>query len=96
MILRWHEEALREAKAAAAFYREKQPGLEKRFLDTLEDALARIRRHPNLYRQIETNIRKCKLPRFPYGVVYRIQPGHIEIVAVVHMRRAPGYWKRRS
>lgn len=46
MKLRWHREAHFEAGAAARFYAERQPGLDRRFLDILEDALHRVRRHP--------------------------------------------------
>ena len=46
MQLKWHEEAKLEADVAAAFYKAKRPGLEQRFLDSLEDALRGIRRGP--------------------------------------------------
>jgi hypothetical protein len=52
MDLRWHAEARAEADAAAAFYKGKQPGLVQRFLDDLEEALHRIQRHPQAYRQV--------------------------------------------
>ena len=94
--LRWHPQARAEAGAAAAFYQEKRAGLAQRFLDNLEDTLHRIERHPLLYRQIEGEIRKCRVPRFPYGVIYRIRATDIEIIAVMHLRRTPGYWKDRG
>ena len=53
MKLHWHGEARAEADAAAAFYNDKQPSLAQRFLDDLEDALHRIQRHPQAYRQME-------------------------------------------
>lgn len=96
MDLRWHEEAKREADAAAAFYKEKQPSLAQRFLDSLEDALRRIQRYPHAYRKVEGEIRKCRLSHFPYGVIYRVQSKSIEIIAVMHLRRSPGYWKQRT
>ena len=96
MNLRWHEEARAETDAAAAFYRDKQPGLAQRFLDSLDDALRRIQRHPLVYRQVEGDVRKCRVPRFPYGVIYRVQATFIEIIAVIHLRRSPGYWKERG
>lgn len=95
MNLRWHGEARAEAEAAAAFYEDKQPGLTLRFLDCLEDALHRIQRHPQAYRQVEGDIRECRVPHFPYGVIYRVRPGYIEVIAVMHLRKSPGYWKTR-
>ena len=96
MELRWHREAQAEADAAAAFYREQQPGLEQRFLDSLEDGLRRIQRNPSIYRQIDDGIRKCRLAYFPFGIVYRPGTNFIEIISVMHLRRSPGYWKSRS
>jgi plasmid stabilization system protein ParE len=95
MFIVWHEEAQSEADAAAEFYQQKQSGLEKCFLDNLEDAISKITRRPYLYRQIEANIRKCKLSHFPYTVIYRIQADAIQIIAVMHLRQEPGYWKYR-
>ncbi len=91
----FHPEALKEADDAALFYQKQQPGLETRFLDALEDAITRIRRNPLLYRKIDGEIRKCRLLRFPYGVIYRIKADQIEILAIMHLRRQPGYWKLR-
>lgn len=97
MRIRWHPDAQREADEAAKFYWERQPGLEQRFLDILEDALHRILRRPQLYPKVAGNIQKCKFPRFPYGVIYRLtKPDAIEVLAVMYLWREPGYWKSRS
>jgi len=95
MRVRWHTEAQKEASEAARFYQEKQLGLEQHFLDTLEEAIHRIQRRPKMYPRIEDDFHKCKLPRFPYGVIYRVKPEVVEILAIMHLRRQPGYWKER-
>ena len=96
MSLRWHGEARAEVDATAAFYKDKRPGLANHFLDSLEEALHRIQRHPQAYRKVEGEIRKCRVPHFPCGVIYRARSGVIEIIAIMHLRRAPGYWKERG
>ncbi|MHB0958931.1 MAG: hypothetical protein ACYC0X_26630 [Pirellulaceae bacterium] len=35
------------------------------------------------------------MKRFPFVVIYRVTTDRIEIVAIAHGRRKPGYWKRR-
>lgn len=35
------------------------------------------------------------VPRFPYHVVYLELPDRLQILAVAHDRRRPGYWKTR-
>jgi hypothetical protein len=32
---------------------------------------------------------------FPYAVIFLDKPGHVWIVAVMHMKRRPGYWRAR-
>jgi toxin ParE1/3/4 len=91
----FHPEALAEADEAAAFYKAQQPRLAVRFLEALNDALALIRRNPLLYRRIDENIRKCRILRFPYGVIYRVGEDRIEVIAIMHLKQRPGYWKSR-
>jgi len=40
-------------------------------------------------------LRRFLVRRFPYGLLYRNEPTAIFIVAVMHLRRRPGYWKGR-
>ncbi len=60
----FHPEALEEADNAAAFYHMQQPGLEKRFLEALEDVITRIRRNPLLYRKVDDEIKKVSFNSF--------------------------------
>jgi len=32
---------------------------------------------------------------FPYAVVYLEQPDRVWIVAIMHLKRRPGYWRKR-
>ena len=91
----FHPEAIVEAYEAAKFYEERQKSLGKRFVEALTDTVNRIRRNPQLYGKIDGNIRKCRLLHFPYGVIYRYKNEIIEIIAVMHLKRKPGYWKSR-
>jgi toxin ParE1/3/4 len=91
----WDEEALNEANAAALYYHNKQADLGQRFVDAVEEATAKIVCRPLLYRKFAADIRKCKLPHFPFGIIYRIQEEVIYIIAVIHIRQEPGYWKHR-
>jgi|SRR5579872_2457094 len=43
----------------------------------------------------EFGTRRIVLRRFPYLVVFRETTSGIEIIAVVHGRRRPGYWRDR-
>jgi hypothetical protein len=41
------------------------------------------------------DIRKAGLQRFPFNVLYRVAGGAVQILAVAHHRRRPGYWLGR-
>ena len=39
--------------------------------------------------------RRLMVDGFPYDVVYRAHVDAIEVLALAHHRRRPGYWRRR-
>lgn len=88
-------DALREAREAAAFYEDSQPGLGKAFLDEVAAAIEEIVRHPLMWRRIRGRFRRYLIPRFPYALIYAVQEDAIYIAAVMHLKRRPGYWISR-
>lgn len=93
--IRFHPVALEELGEAVRYYNDKQKGLGLRFIEVVESVFARIKSNPLLFRVIEAAVRKCRAPRFPYGVLFRERADHIQIVAVMHLHREPNYWKGR-
>jgi len=59
-------------------------------------AVAHVVAAPGSWRVIEGDIRRCLTKVFPYAVLYSIEPDHILIVAIMHCRREPGYWRNRN
>ena len=96
MIVIFHSEAVEELAVAAAHYETEREFLGERFLATVRDAVSRIRAYPHMFRELEPGIRKCKIPRFPYGLIYREHSDNIEVLAVMHLHRASGYWRPRA
>jgi len=84
-----------ELVEAAQFYDERQPGVGRLFLDAVREAGERIRRNPEWWPVLEESIRGCRVVPFPYRMLYREFPDHIQIVAVVHFSQRPGSWKDR-
>lgn len=95
MKLIFDPEALVEARNAAAFYEDSQPGLGKAFLASVEAACEEIVRHPLMWRRIKGRFRRYLIPRFPYGLIYAVHCGTIYVAAVMHLKRQPGYWVSR-
>jgi hypothetical protein len=55
-----------------------------------------ITEFPNVWPILKEEIRRCQTKRFPYGVLYSIEPNeHIFILAVMNLHRSPSYWEKR-
>lgn len=96
MTFSFHPEAREEAIEGAACYERCQPGLGAQFTEEVNATIARILRHPRGWPKVSALARRCRMNRFPYGIVYRLKSGAIRIYAVAHLSRLPGYWKSRE
>ena len=92
----FHTDAAEEMQATAAYYAGRAPSLGEAFLDEIEQGLRRLQEFPRLWPVYEGENRRCLLQRFPDGLIYRIDPEEIFILAVAHLHRHPGYWKNRA
>ena len=95
MTYDFHPEARVEYREAALFYDTRRSGLGAAFTLEVEAAIDRILEAPERWRVIEQDVRRCLTHTFPYGVLYTVEPDSILIVAVMHLRRRPGYWRER-
>lgn len=87
--------ALEELKSAVAWYMLRSPMAAQRFVDEADRAISLITSHPMQWPAGKYSTRKITLRRFPFAVVYRITNELVEVVAVAHGHRQPGYWKER-
>ena len=92
----FHGDAATEMQAAAGYYEEQQGGLGATFLAEIEQGLGRIQQFSSLWPIFEAEYRRYLLRRFPFGIIYRVDPEGIIVIAVAHFSREPGYWKDRG
>ena len=90
-----HPEAVAEAQAAYGWYRERNETAGEAFLAELDRAVELISEGPMRWPTYLHGTRRFLLRRFPFGVVYRHVGEAVQVVAVAHARRKPGYWKDR-
>lgn len=90
-----HPEAVAGARAAAQWYRERSASAADAFLAELDRAVERIAENPGMYPHHVRGTRRYLLQRFPFYLVYRQVAEKLQIVAIAHGRRKPGYWKKR-
>ena len=93
--VRLHPDAIAEAKAAYDWYAERHPSAANAVISELDHAIGQIQYGPERWTMHLRGTRKFLLRRFPYGVVYRINQSTIQVIAVAHGRRRPGYWRSR-
>ncbi|HEY5913231.1 MAG TPA: type II toxin-antitoxin system RelE/ParE family toxin [Verrucomicrobiae bacterium] len=96
MRYEFHPEALEEYNEAGFYYAQQEPGLDLRFITSVENAIDGILEDPLRYRIFEVDVRRCLTRTFPYAILYTIEEDFILIVAVAHLSRAPGYWTHRK
>jgi toxin ParE1/3/4 len=91
----FHQEASLELEAAFDWYLERSESAAARFLADLNAAIVTIAEAPLRWPESNHGTRKFLLRRFPFAVVYRELPSSLQVVAVAHGHRRPGYWRNR-
>lgn len=95
--LSYFEDARLDVKEAKAWYKEQQPGLEKRFADSIKTAIIKLQENPFAYAVRYKNIRIAHPKTFPYGIHFYIDDTkhQIVIIAIVHNKRHPDTAQKR-
>lgn len=90
-----HPEAVEEAMAARLWYAERSQSAADAFLAQLDHGIESISEAPERWLLFVHDTRRYLFRRFPFQIVYRVTNDRIEVVAVAHGRRRPGYWRSR-
>ena len=92
----FHDEAAAEYDAAFDWYLARSPNAALRFDVEVDNALRQIVDNPRRWADGTSHTRRYPLRKFPFLLIYREMPqNRIEIVAVAHTSRKPGFWKQR-
>ena len=91
----FHPEARVELAEAALHYASIHPELGQRFYNEIDRLISEILPMPGIFRFMRQPARRHFSREFPYGIIYVERPDDIWIVAVMHLRREPGYWRHR-
>ena len=91
----FHPEAQDEFASAARFYEDQQHGLGLDFTQSIRRTYERLLESPAAGAPFGRRLRRVLVPKFPYGLLYRVEADRIYIIAVMHLHRRPGYWRSR-
>ena len=94
-IVLFHPEAVTEARATRKWYEERSPKAAEGFLSELDHAIEQITESPERWPIYIEGTRRYLFRRYPFFIVYREVGTTIQVLAVAHGYRKPGYWKER-
>ena len=98
--IRFDKEAEDEFEAAALYYEERYADLGIAFLNSVDDAVSRLREAPKRFSvppgvPAELGVRRILVSKIPYSLVYLELNDEIRVLAVAHGSKRPGYWAGR-
>ena len=91
-----HPAADEEFAGAVRYYSEIDSQLGVRFYREIERMIRDVCAHPDRYSKFDPPARRIISADFPYALVYLQKADHIRIVAIMHLKREPGYWRKRA
>jgi plasmid stabilization system protein ParE len=92
---RFHPEALQDFRHSIEWYRSQSPRASVDFRITVSEAIRGIAQAPHLWPRYIHESRRLVLRRFPFSIIYLDDVDIVNIVAVAHSKRKPGYWEHR-
>ena len=93
----FHRLAERELNKAAQHYDREEPARVGVVLPSGSRPVPGVdRAHPEEGAILRGSVRRRLLRRLPYALLYKIKPSGIRILAVMNLKRRPGYWVGRE
>jgi plasmid stabilization system protein ParE len=84
-----------EMIAAQDWYERQAQGLGARFRGEVDIQVQRIAATPLQFPEIQADVRRARLRRFPYGLFFRVLPEAVYVIACFHSSRDPLVWQSR-
>ena len=91
----FHQLAEKELQDFACFYEKKAKGLGDSFLDEIHQNIEQILEYPKMSPVVIKKIRRKTIQRFPFHILYELKDDSLYIIAIMHQRRNPVFWKDR-
>jgi len=93
--VRFHPAAAQEAESTYDWYAARSPEAAHGFREELRRAIDMVAASPRSWPRYGSRAQRYVFPRYPFSLVYILGGDDVEVVAVAHGRRRPGYWRAR-
>lgn len=92
-----HPDVYAELEHSRMWYEERADNLGTEFITEVNKAIEMIGEAPMMwpFHDKQHDIQRYLVHRFPYAVIYRVKDEIVRIIAVMHLRRHPDYWRGR-
>ena len=89
MNVRFTGPAFAQLEAILSYLATKNPSVVGPFAARVGEILDHLSKFPKAFEEIEnrSGVRRIPLQRYPYLIFYRVMPGEVVIVAIVHAAR---------
>ena len=92
----FHPAAETEHLESVAYYESMQAGLGASYLAEFERNMSEVCEAPHRYPiEKKPDVRRIRMKRFPFALLFRESSGTVQVLAVAHNRRRPQYWLGR-
>lgn len=86
-----------DIEEAFDWYESRRLGLGHVFLHAVDRAMQAAAEHPRAYAVLYRDVRRVLLPKFPYGLYFRLlEEDAIIVIGCIHGKRHPRVWRTRA
>jgi len=89
-------EAEIELVEAAKYYEDQARGLGGVFAIAVEAMIVEIESNPGQFSKVGISVRRAVMERFPYSIIFSVEPDCLRVLAIAHQKRRPNCWKGRK
>lgn len=87
--------AIAEAREAFHWYDDRNSDASSAFQRELDEAIELVSQSPTRWPVLKGLLRRRLFRSFPYALIYSVTDDLIQIIAIAHQHRRPGYWRKR-
>lgn len=85
----YHKFVQKDLDDAWRYYEDTTESLGDRCFDEFLTVIATIQRNPRLWPPTDKGRRVAQFSRFPYKLLYRVEPERVKVLVVRHQKRSP-------
>lgn len=91
----YHTLVQKDLDDAWRYYESASEGLGDQFFDEFLAVIASIQHNPNHWPPTDKGRRVALFSRFPYKLLYRVEPERVKVLVVRHQKHSPAYGDTR-